>query len=476
MVTARSRGDGRRYRAHVGRLGGLAVALGVGFAVATIPAPAWAEPTDDTNVSTESAADSVPPAETNSSETHSTDADDDGAGNDPAIAAVESAGGQPSQSEVTLGNGGPEVTIRHSGGYVAEGPDAETQQPSEESAEARATAVGQEATPSAVALVTTTPDVPTAAGEPEDVAGREYSDRGAARNKTRSDPLYGGPLVAGFEVAADDAPPTAQIFGSHLGPTVVTTPARAMSARVATAAPVDPIVGPPAASDGLLGAASALLSGVLNVLFVPTQDGMPSDSPIVWAVLGLVRRQFNGTASGSNPVLDPRQTSRDLGGDERTFTIVTDRYAYVLDRDSNAMTIIDVDTREVVDAPVGPDQLVSTPVASPDGSTVFVTTALNGGVYAVDATYGVTVDIDDATAHKTPIVAGGYSGPNDYYVPNGGLAFSPDGTLLYVSRQHAQIVSGLFMPAEGDVVVIGNDPSDPATYRQVIDRQVDVDA
>jgi hypothetical protein len=42
------------YAKYVGRVGGLAVALGVGVAVATTPGVAWAEPTDGGSTSSSS--------------------------------------------------------------------------------------------------------------------------------------------------------------------------------------------------------------------------------------------------------------------------------------------------------------------------------------------------------------------------------------------------------------------------------------
>jgi DNA-binding beta-propeller fold protein YncE len=109
---------------------------------------------------------------------------------------------------------------------------------------------------------------------------------------------------------------------------------------------------------------------------------------------------------------------------------------------------------------------------SPDGARVFVIDAQSGGVHAI-AVGAAAVDVDAAAADTAPIIAGGYRGPNDYYVPNGGMAFSADGTLLYVSSQHAEIVGGMFMPATGDIVVIGNDPADPDTYLKVIGEPID---
>jgi hypothetical protein len=423
------------------------------------PAEASADPAaDDTNVSTEPTTDP-----TVTDDGHPATGDSGTAAKAPD-ADTTLAGDSPSETEVSVGDGGPEVIIRNSGGYTA-GESTPTPQPSAPaSTPVESTTAEQQTTP---ATDTATPE-PTAATEVVEGAAR------AGRVVTLEPiaPTHVHSLGTGFEVVVTDEHAEAPA-GAPVGPAPTEPVLAAPAINAAPVAPGDDD-GVFTASEGLLSVASALFSGVLNVLFEPSTDGAPADSPIAWAVLGLVRRQFNGTSGESNPVVDPRQTSRTFWGDERTFTLVTTRYAYVLDRDSNAISVVDVDTRTPVDTPVSSDQVVGSPVASPDGSRIFVTSAHNGGVYAVPTVFGESVDIDDVTASADPIVAGTYHGPTDYYVPDGGLAFSADGALLYVTRQHAQIVSGMFLPANGDVVVIGNNPADPATYLQVIGGPVGV--
>lgn len=472
MVSAHFGGDGPWYPVRVG-LGGLVVALALGFGVLTTPCCAWADPGDDTTAPAQSPSDDDSPADADDQQT-SPDADGGSTENGPTVDSTPE-GDSPSQSEITLGDGGPEVTIRYSGGYDADAPEATPQAPAEESTTAETStadpAADTEQTP------TVTPEAPsTVAPQPVTDAVVEGEQQARVADPDVLEPLRLEPFDSRINL---DTPPSQaaapRSVAAGAGPATTTT-TETLSAPL--------IAGPPfpefgelfTEPDGLLTAASALFSGVLNMLLEPTPGSRPPDSPIVWAVLGLVRRQLTGGAA-ANPLADPWQTSRDPDDEPETFTAVTGgRYAYVVDRGSDSVTVVDVDTHEVVEVPVARDQLVSTPVLSPDGSRLFVTRAHNGGVYAIDTVLGSTVDIDDATAQSEPIIAGEYLGPNDYYVPDGGLAFSPDGTLLYISRQHAQIVGGLFMPADGDVVVVGNDPSDPATYLQVIGGPIDVEA
>lgn len=433
-------------------LGGLAVAVGIAFAALSVPSVASADPADDAGTTTDSVTESVTPTDPDANAAGSP------GGGDATTPAVDPtpAGGEPSESEVTIGGGGPEVVIRSSGGY-----DADNAPSTAHDATAASTTAEQPSSPPAE------PGAPTVAADVEPGPTPTGLDRARRREPVMSVPAQ--PVGSGVELIVT-GPPHVEAVAAPAEETVTT---RVLAAPATPAAPTGSDSEALSAPEGVLSAATAFVSGVLNALFVPTNGPSP-DSPVIWAVLGLVRRQFNGPSADANEGPDPRRTSRTFGGDEQRFTVVTDRYAYVIDRAGSAVTVVDVGTGAVVDTPVASDQLVGAPVMSPDGSTVFFTAAHNGGVYAVAAAPGAAIDVKDVAAQSTPIIVGGYVGPNRYYVPDGGLTFSPDGALLYVSRQHAQIVSGLFMPADGDVVVIGNDPANPSTYLQVIDGHADV--
>ena len=215
-------------------------------------------------------------------------------------------------------------------------------------------------------------------------------------------------------------------------------------------------------------------------------------------VLAVVRRPPDGTVSGTlgGAEVAPLTITYADGGAPRygavEFDTATGGYVYTPNLagrlragvghlvDSFTVIVTGSDASRAVvrrDVPVSGATLnaVSDPIAvgvrpvgvavSPDGATIFVADAHTGGVYVLDT--------GAAALRFEPIVAGGYDGPADYRGPDGGLAFSPDGTLLYVRRQHAEIVAGLFMPAAGDIVVIGNDPADPETYLKVVGEPID---
>ena len=191
--------------------------------------------------------------------------------------------------------------------------------------------------------------------------------------------------------------------------------------------------------------------------------------------------------------------------------VVTDRYAYVLDSQASSVTVIDTSDNTVVGDPIpvgsypvlaasGPGRVYvvnafggtvtivdtasntvdgqpipvaagsSSPALSPDGSRLFITNSSTGGVYVVDTVTRSVVDADPSTPQLDPIIVGSppVQDGQEHYVPNGGIAFSEDGTRLYVTRQHLVVVNGVYASGDGDVVVIGNDPSDPSSYLKLI--------
>lgn len=389
------------------RVCALTVAVWVGLAVLA-PGQAYADPDGGTSS-----------ADTPSEVTSDSETEPDGAGSEAGEPPAESDSEESSgQSEETLGGeGDPVVIIRHSGGH--DSPDEP-----EPAAEEPAPVVdeGVAAPPPAVVPVVT-PETPASVEIAAPVAN---ADLPVTRLRATGDvyAVLGGPAAASVaewsaepdDTGGDDG---VHVLDSRSGPT---SPVGTDMPKIAAQQPDS--------EDGFFAVPAMMvadaLSSVLSAILTPLPGG-PIDSPILWAVLGLVRRQFNGTGAVPTQLHALRNTA------------------------------------EGIDEPDVPSRFLGSAVASPDGARTFVINARDGGVYVLNA---------DGSTTAQPIVAGGYLGPNDYYVPDGGLAFSADGTRLYVSRQHAKIVAGLFLPAPGDVVVIGNDPSDPATYLQVVGEPV----
>jgi hypothetical protein len=564
MFGSHARGERERIRAnvnYVGRTSAFAVAVGVGFAVATGPGAAWADPATETGGSTDPTAEAPKTVDTDGSHDSTTEsgsrATTDGSA---ATGTTDSpSGGSPTESEVTVSGTGPVVIIRSSGGYDGTTTaGTETSAPAVEAQQTTGTATTptEHQTPPTAPTLSVLSGWPVLGSLPPPAAPPPATPVHLGHLARTAPPALRARAFDGrfdTESRGAEAPPTARLLDTRTQDAEVnvdTAAAPEFDHPIVTAAPADPVAHPLTAPDGFVTAASVLLTNVFNALWTPTGDA-PADSPVIWAVLALVRRQFNGPESESTPIPNPRQTSRDydepkdpdaavsaadgtvtgtlgiadpnggpltitfadggvpkygsvefdtatgaytytpnlagrlragLGGAADGFTVLVQRGAGAqaafasLAAVSEAVTVGDIPIPgAVLNVAADPVAVGVRPVGvavSPDGARVFVTDAQSGGVYAIPVGTDA-VDVVSAAADTAPIIAGGYRGPNDYYVPNGGMAFSADGSLLYVSRQHAEIVGGMFMPAAGDIVVIGNDPADRETYLKVIGDPID---
>lgn len=715
---AAKRSEVPAYSRYVGRVGALAIALGVGFAAATSPGVAWAGPEAESNAPKASESESTgdapnvdPPSTGDTGTPEPADGEPAPTDGEPAPATTKQT---DQQLEVNVGLGdGPTVIIRSSGG--AHDADDRTEVKPVEPAEERETL--PEPAPKKVRFdPVSSPLIASKSVQPQHQAAPEpeFQPRLRLARVVEADDASNGTPVATFDESS-----TTRI-------SALSVPAPAIAR-----AP-DPIAQFFAMSAALVRTASTLLTSVLHAVAVPA-PGAPPDSPLLWAVLAVVRRQFNATFANSTPVLNPQQTSQDLddrqvhgtlgaddidgdpltfsvptsglgapahgdvvidqvnrtwtytpeagfsGGDTFTVTasdaagfhlhgfgqehtatstvmvtvasvatdlppvvkpptppsqpqagtgavtgtigvidpdgdpltyafadggapkygtvqidpftgaytytpnqagrlraalgfgstdsftvvvtqgnseptpfarmasfaaleeqgfsetvtvndipiaganlvvdgdpitvgqrpagvVVTDRYAYVVNSQDGTVTLIDTDDNSIVNAPIavgnfpvlaasGQDRVyivnagsgsvtvvdtvtntvvgsvllapgASSPGLSPDGSRLFVTNSSNGGLYVVDTVTLTVIDADPSTSTPDPIIVGSPPVQNglDYYVPNGGIAFSEDGSRVYVTRQHAEVVNGVYAAGSGDVVVIGNDQSDPATY------------
>lgn len=324
MVTARIANDGAGSSArYVGRVGALAVALGVGFAVATSPGVAWAEPETDSTSSDAGAAPSNPdpasPAEPAEQAAESPGADPE------APETVDSGSTPDTQAEVTLGgDDGPTVVIRSSGGAL-QSEDEAVEEP--------------EAAAEEPLIVVEAPTVPDPAPQTVDSSNDAPAERVTApvapptpaEAQELSEPSTS--RVAASDTAVPPAPfADAESFAVPMNPLLAAVDAPAP----AIAPPPDPIAAILAIPATLLNTAATFVSSVIHALFIPA-PGAPPDSPLVWAVLAVVRRQFNAAFNNSTPVLNPQQTSQDLDdrevhgtlgasdvdGDPLTFSVPT---------------------------------------------------------------------------------------------------------------------------------------------------------
>jgi hypothetical protein len=359
------------YAMHVGRVGALAVALGIGTAVISTPGIAWAdEPGASSN-------DNAPSQ--NTADTGGVGATSDVGGQTPASSSDSTAKHDTEEHETTtttstatqgstttvVGAGStPSVTFSSSGNTGSLGADThkDAQQSGTPSTAASVQPVVEtpspstlESTPSAstpppVAAVVIATATPTAAVEETLASIAATTPKAPGTPPPTANPLA---LQVIPSTNASEEVPTGQITGRLAATrlfaapnveddpaTVNTLQANTFSALVAPALP-GPTVPPPTLVDTLLALPGTFISTALNLITQALSPligpGAPADNPVLWGLLAFVRRQFSQSVANSTPVLDPRQTSQDVDdgqvhgtfggtdadGDTLTYTVPT---------------------------------------------------------------------------------------------------------------------------------------------------------
>lgn len=322
-----------RTATYIGRIGALAVALGVGVALTGSPAVALAEPT-----ATNSTTDSPPPADSAGSDDTAAvspagaEPDDSDSGspsdvpNDSNDDDADSASGSPTRVTSTLPGG---VTVSASGGaHTSEGP-AGADEPAD-------------STPAVVVVPPNPTENPTENPAENPTEGPTDSTR-ESKNDSRpaavpaSSPKSGGASIStyGGQSAAEElsSAPVAGASRSARSATAdeVVAPAAliATNPQLLAPPPSNPIADPIALPGRVV---AAVLGTFLSPFLAPA--GAPSQPPLLWAVLGWVRREIQTTFFNRRPVLaaptDVEQIDRvvtgvtvgsDPDGDEVTYTV-----------------------------------------------------------------------------------------------------------------------------------------------------------
>lgn len=396
------------YANHIGRVGALAVALGVGVAVANSPGVAWATTDGDSP----------------SASSGSTDAS--GAKN-PAKAPAEPSA-PPVSSTTNQGAGtittkkslrdtilaGPHVIVRSSGGAVNSTDDTHT---------------GPGALPKLKDLVpafrSNKPSNPIASFDPQS----HVPDINDVEPQHLSAPSDGPQQL----VKPNSAP---EVPSRVL--TAVTAPLARLSAQQAgqltpdtgtmtftTLSTPGPLVAPaalapvttPTTPSSLLGIPASLINGVVNLavsLFQPVVGpGAPFDNPTLWGVLAWTRRQTAKTFANQTPTLNPQQTSQDLDDLQVHGTFVP--AGVPADPDGDTVTYTVPDEGEVggpAHGVVTIDQAAHTWTYTPDaGSTAddsFTVTASDAAsgfhIHAPGQSHTATAVVDVHVAAPGPVI------------------------------------------------------------------------
>ena len=326
---------------YIGRVGALAVALGVGMAVATTPGVAWATPDAENNTNdasdtpaspdtagttnaTNTASVSTPPSSTVSGTTTDTQLAT------PPTGATTTTRSMTETTQTI--SGAPEVVFRSSGGALTSGDDSSALTADEAAPPAVTVPIAATEAPSAPAP--TSPPAPSSApvAAPESAAAQNSSSPPPAATTPRTND--GDPA---FLAASVDSPPgdttvlrMSAVDADQATPQSDDAQMAAFSALAPAPlpAPANPIAALLAAPVTLINATADFFNAAL-VSFLTPAPGAPADSPLLWAVLGWVRRQFfNETPAITHTVGAPdalgnikitlNQTDED--GDALTYT------------------------------------------------------------------------------------------------------------------------------------------------------------
>jgi YVTN family beta-propeller protein len=313
---------------YIGRVGALAVALGIGVAVITSPDIAWADDGTTSNVDKDVTKDTVNEAPNNPSndtpdehqapESHVVNPVPDQGTSTSTSAGTGSGTGSGTSIGVA---GGPEVTLN---AQTVTTNDTTTNAPTHTTLTPTPPVI-----PPPTAPPTVDPPIVGPTGTVDD--GNELqvlkpgafgttlikSDSSKSRVLPSPHPPTGPP--AGVD---DDQPPTMRML--NVQTVASTSTSNVLQANIfntpdIAARPV-PTVPPPTLFETLIALPGTFIPTALNLItqaLAPlTGPGAPADNPVLWAVLAFVRRQFNQSFANSTPVLAPRQTSQDLDDDQ----------------------------------------------------------------------------------------------------------------------------------------------------------------
>ncbi|SEH59900.1 VCBS repeat-containing protein/40-residue YVTN family beta-propeller repeat-containing protein [Mycolicibacterium rutilum] len=385
------------YSTYVGRVGTLAVALGVGFSIASPAGIAWAETTETS--STGSTAD-APSEPSESASTPQSTPDRDPAEDAAAEPAAEQAPSSPSSQTTEVA---PGVVVSSSGGATT----------SEDEPEDEAESVDELAPPVKAKKANSRSTATSAPATSAQATARTAAPATTPSAQSTTAKATPAPAEAPKPAAAE--PATAGVALEAQSSVAAVEPA----ARAAAPNVVDALV-------------KAFVSPVVSSLLAAF-PGNPATSPLGWLLLAAARREVGVAAPVETPqsammqrtaavvataAADPTGNLAELAGvDEAHAIAIAGNRAYVTNKTAGTVTVIDTTTNTVVRtfaAGVKPDAIT----VKPDGTQVFVASSENNTVTVVNTATGATA--------RTISVAS----------PSA-IGISPSGQTLYVTSQSA---------------------------------------
>ena len=355
------------YSRYVGRVGALAATLGIGVMVVTAPCVATADPSSSTGDTSNSSSDAAgaSPAATKAASTESAPtegADSPGAPDATSTAATNAAsaasastiaGATSSTTQVA-----PGVTVSSSGGAQTGSADVETPLESTPNGEtvdtappADATATLDEIRPAAEAPASAQP---TAASKLSDSVPADSGVTASAKSAL-ADSSTTATSIAAVEIVASEADSLGSV-ATFAAPAAQTLSSSARTASTVStleaAAPVTQAVSPVV---GVVGFLNSVVANLLTSFLSPAPNTPNPFTPVVWAVLAFVRRNFFNEAptitynSAQTGQTVTGTLATDAEGDVLTYTVtggtqvnettwVTDTGTFTIDKATNTFT------------------------------------------------------------------------------------------------------------------------------------------
>jgi YVTN family beta-propeller protein len=460
---------------YIGRVGALAIALGIGAAVAGAPGVAAADTSAESSSAPDSSSaqaspstskeDSKPTASVDTSGDAQTAGDADASSDtDDDDASATSSVSEPNDEETAAPTDG-DIPV------TPEDPEPDAGEPAE--------------------AESTTDPVPNTPDEPK--VPENASPQPVTETRTLTDPSDNDGPTAARRVAVDPAkaaesdPIVAMARGTgtaHPAATAVAlTPVISTAAAVSAAAPVAVVdTAAPAAQVaqvGPFGAVSVLLGWLGLGPSMSTAPATPAAQPLLWGLLAWARREIQRTFFNQTPTINynPVETTHIVDG--RVVTALTGDLGAV-DADGDPMTFTVTDAPEKGSVVVNPDGTFTyTPsreFAAVGGTDVFVVKAADVGFHLHGLDFLFKRDFGRTTETAVEVVvdaqcpAGCQINPvkviDTIEVGNGpdGVAFSQDGSRAYVTNALDDTVSIIHV-ATGNVVgtiAVGDHPRDVA--------------
>ncbi|MDF2827504.1 MAG: hypothetical protein K0R01_787, partial [Mycobacterium sp.] len=337
LVNEGSTSGGRRhavkpntgYARYIGRVGALAVSLGVGMAVATSPGVAYADAESDSDSPAASGSpDAGPAASAAPASSSSTDSAPDATDVDESqgsSSASESGddGGHVPEMNVSSSGGAHTSTYGTSGTGDADPVDTSTETVTETVVETEAGP--EDETPEVVEeppagtspepVVEVPADTSEPVGAPADpVAGDgDHNDSGSPTQPsiepaggqgegTDAEPAPSPPQTQTLSVTDDPAPPSESTFqATSFNTLIVPSPS------------ADPLSALLAVPGAIINVFTGFVGALLTPFLVPGPFA-PAPLPGLWAVLAWVRREIHHTFFNRSPIAVPIQTGQSLTG------------------------------------------------------------------------------------------------------------------------------------------------------------------